>query len=201
MKSQQQDGFTLVEVLVATTLLSIVIVIVVSMSLQFFGTQRIARDQLYVEGTARQAYALMIERTRESLIDYTYYDDGAPASEPERFLALRTEDREQMVFWWYDDSGNQLLFLCDGKAADEECDHSVDPTVSSEWDAVLPSNVIAPVSRFSTIPTSAPYNDTFSLPVSDQSPLVTMVMQLQLLGTDTTSDVLQTAITPRLYVR
>lgn len=194
-------GFTLVEALIATALLSIVIVMVVGMSLQFFGTQRVARDELYLEGTARQTFALIAERSRESIVDYTFYDDGTPSSDPDQFLALRNEERDQTAFWFYDTGTEVALFMCDDKQADEECDHTADPTAGGDWAQVTPDDIELTVARFPFSPTSPPYYDDTTPPASDQSPIVTIVMQLQLLDSDTATDVLQTSLTPRLYVR
>lgn len=196
--TKHNSGFTLVEALVASALLSIVVIIVVTMSIQFFGTQRTTRDELYLEGTARQIISLMTERSREAIVDYTFYDGGAPATNPEQFLALRTVEREQTVFWFYD----RNVYICDGKAADEECDHAVDPAIfGGDWTRMNPTDISVTIGEFLIEPTSAPYYDDTTLPASDQSPLVTITMELHAYQNNVYSDILQTSITPRLYVR
>lgn len=196
--TKQTAGFTLVEVLVATALLSIVIIIVVSLSLQFFGTQRTTRDELYLEGTARQILSLMTERSRESIVDYTYYDDGRPSTDPQEFLALRNMERVQTVFWFYD----KELYICDGKAADEECDHTVNPAiVGGDWTRMNPTDVTIAVGQFLIQPSSAPYYDDTTLPATDESPLISITMELYAFQSEVRSALLQTSITPRLYVR
>lgn len=199
--ARRQEGFTLVEALIATAVLSIVIVIVVGMSLQFFGTQRTTRDQLYLESVARQSYSLMTERSREAIMDYTFYDDGAPYADPSQFLAVRDDERQQTVFWFYDDGTTVELYLCDDKAIDEECDHAADPSLGGDWEAVTATDITLPVAEFSIQPTSPPYYDDSTPPASDQSPLITITMQMELVDEGTTTPVLQTSITPRLYVR
>ena len=201
-KNQTQSGFTLVEALIATAVLSIVIVIVVGMSLQFFGTQRVTRDQLRLEGVARQTYSLIAERTREAIMDYTFYDDGAPLSDPSVFLAVRDDQRVQTVFWFYDDGSNVQLYICDDKEIDEECDYSADPTVSGgDWELAIPDDIELKVAKMHIQPTSPPYYDDSTPPASDQSPVVSVTMQLALIDSDTSTAVLQTSVTPRLYVR
>lgn len=196
----RQDGFTLVEVLVAVAVLSIILMISVGLLLGFFDNQRIANDTLFVESQARQIITTVSERIREAYVDYDFYTDlgGTPSAYPE-LLALRDAEGIQTVFWFYSISGQTQLFICDDKTLSASCGTGTAPNLSSDWDQLNNQNVYFSNGEFEIQPDNPPYMT--SNPTTDDSPLITVVMQLQHIEKDITTEFVQTSFTPRFYAR
>lgn len=197
---EQKKGFTLVEVLVAVAVLSIILIISVGLLMSFFNSQRIANDTLFVESQARQMITTISERIRDGYVDYNFYTGlgGTPSSYPE-LLAIRDSEGIQTVFWFYTVSSQTLLFICDDKTLSTSCSTGIAPISSPDWDQVNNQNVYFSEGEFEIQPDNPPYMT--SNPTTDNSPLITVIMQLQHIEKDIGTDFLQTSFTTRFYAR
>lgn len=197
-------GLTLVEVLVATAIISIVSLLIVNLFLVFQSSDTRSAITLKMEGTARQILLQIAERLREGKIDYDFYTSD-PASEPE-FLAIRDNEGIQTVFWFYAPTGQTNIYVCNDKPQDETCNKAeTSPgSGSSDWRQLNPGDDEFTVAHFSITPSSSPYATTDgTAPSSDDSPLITVTMQLhQSSGkAEVETDLIQTTLSPRYYDR
>lgn len=190
-----QRGFTLIEVLVATTIVAIVMVVATAMLLVNFRAQRLAQTQLALYTTSRDVVQLFNDHVRTAVIDYDFYAT-VPADEPE-FLAIRDTEGIQTVFWFSEDGGRTQLSICHAADSDALCN----PGVPELWSSVTPQNIFFLGGAFMVTPDTQPYTSFSQPPAVDQAPLVIMHMQLGKQDTDTTTAVIQTAVSPRFYVR
>ncbi len=201
MTGSTKRGFTLVEVLVSTAVISIVMVLVLNLIVIYFRAQSRVYADLYVESTARQIFSGIGERTLEGFIDYDYYLNGNPSNMPEA-LALRSVDGRQTVYWFWDDfSGDQQLYVCPDMPQDSSCPigATVNPITHPDWYKVNPDNVKFSGGEFRVYPDDAPYM-VAGAPLSDDSPFVTVVMAIEP-DEGESSPLLQTAFSTRVYVR
>lgn len=195
-------GFTLVEVLVATAVISIATIIAVQLLFIYFGIQQETRDILYLEGASRNALSLMAERVRHGFIEYGYYTT-TPADEPE-YLAVRDKSGELTVFWFRDAGGGTYdLFMCDDKRPDETCAKGVNPEIHPDWNQVNDATSKFVYGRFGIVPFQDPlFTGPGQLePASDTQSLVQVYMRMVAEGSGTQTKHIQTTFTPRLYVR
>lgn len=197
--NRRQSGFTLVEVLISTTIISIVMVLASNLLLLFFRSQDTSRNTLYLEAEIRQIVSRIVETSREARIDYDFYGGGAPIDQPE-FLAFRTATGVQTVYWFYTGTSTTDMYVCANKPIDETCSVPADPSVSADWARMNDTQTSFLVGSFFVGPDSDPY--PFSgTPTTDQTPGVVMSFQMELVGTSAESPVVQTTVTPRIYAR
>lgn len=193
--TRREGGFTLIEVIVATAIVAIVIVVATAMLLVNFRAQRRAQHQLDLYAASRHVVQLINDNTRDALIDYDFYST-VPADEPE-FLAIRDADGIQTVFWFDESIGHTRLLICQTATAEEFCD----PGTPSNWENTTPGDIFFLGGAFTITPDTQPYS-AFGTPAAvDRAPLIILRMQLGTLDTSDTSAVIQTAISPRFYVR
>lgn len=89
-KSQAQQGFTLVEMMVAITVFATATVMITNLFLVFNRAQRRAEASQNIQSDARQVLATMVDRVRSGEIDYAYY--ATPVANPETELAIVASD-------------------------------------------------------------------------------------------------------------
>lgn len=199
MTGNSNNGFTLVEVLIATMVMSIVMLLASNLLLLFFRSQDTSRNTLFLESEVRQILSRIVETSRTSRIDYDFYPT-TPAEEP-FILAFRTPEGIQTVYWFYkpDGSPTATVYVCANKPIAESCDTSVDPATTGDWAPMNDRQTALTLGSVSTLPRTAPYF-TDSTP-SDQPSVITVTMQMQLLNSTAQSPVIQTTFTPRIYGR
>lgn len=188
----RQTGLTLVEVLVATAIISITVVTAVGLWFRVTQSEDAVSDDLYLQGIERQVLQQIETQVRSGNIDYDYY---AGTLDPQ-VLALRTSAGAPLA-WWFDDTATPTrLRLCSGKAITLNCNTAT----ASDWEQVTPDNVSLVTGSFAVLPTSSPYaTGTSSPPSSNTAPLVTTTLQLQTADTITTP--VQHTVTSRFYDR
>jgi prepilin-type N-terminal cleavage/methylation domain-containing protein len=191
------SGFTLVEVLIATAVISVVMVLASNLLLLFFQSQSESRDTLYLEAELRQILFRMVEASREGYVDYDFYST-TPDAEPE-FLAIRTLAGVQTVFWFYDNGSETNVYICTDVPLDDACSNSVDPELDSSWSQMNPENTRVAYGAFRISPDDPPYLSGGT--VSDEAPFVVVRMQLLSEDSEVTSPIVQTSFTPRIYDR
>lgn len=193
---KDNKGFSLIEVLVATAVISIIMVAATALLVTLFRAQREAREMLAMQTHARYVVNLITEHTHNAFIDYDFYTGGNPSAQ-EEFLALRTTEGIQTVFWFKKQGGQATLWLCDEKPIDQTCAANTD----TDWSQVTPNDFLLSVGQFTITPSSSPYFTTDGSAPADVSPVVTLRLKLQMQRTGNESDLIQTALTPRYYVR
>lgn len=195
--SDSSAGFTLVEVLIATMIISIVMVLASNLLLLFFRSQDTSRNTLYLEAEVRQIVSRIVETARTSYIDYDFYA-AAPTAQPD-LLAFRTSDGLGTVYWFYSNGSQTNVFVCANKAIDEECDTSANPEIGGDWARMNDTQTDLLLGMVNITPDTAPYL-TDATP-SDQAPLIIMSLQMELSSGAAQTPVIQTTITPRIYAR
>lgn len=198
ISKNREAGMTLIEVLVATAIIGITMSIAVTIFVLFYRSSQESSNELQLQATARQALTLITERTRDGYVDYDFYT-GAPSAESD-FFAIRDLDGVQTAFQFYYDGTQTNVYICDDKPVDQSCDKVSDPETSVDWSQINPEGHGFIVGQFTISPDDPPYIDKSTIkPLSDQAPFVTITMQLE---SDTAeTNLIQTAITPRIYVR
>lgn len=198
--NSKQAGFTLVEVLIATMVMSVVMVLASNLLLLFFTSQDTSRDTLYLEAEVRQILSRIVETSRESLVDYSFYT-ATPSDEP-TLLAFRSPEGIQTVYWFYTNLAATTadIYVCDNMPFDDSCDKTVNPSSSTEWSRMNDSQTNFVLGSFTVSPDTSPYVSSATTP-TDQAPLITITAQLQLSDGSTQSSVIQTTVTPRIYDR
>lgn len=192
---KSQEGFTLIELLIATAVISVVMVAATALLLSVFRSQREARETLFLQDQARYVTQLISERLHNGVIDYDWYA-GAPMTQPE-LLAIRTTEGVQTVFRFQDRGNGPHIFVCDGKQYDDSCDVNDD----ADWSQLTPSTTQLLFGQFDVFPDVSPYFGVDAAPPSNISPLVTIRLQLQMVESAHVAPLIQTAFTPRYYVR
>jgi len=191
-----QNGFTVVELLIATAVMSIVMVLASNLLILFFRSQDTSRDKLYLEAEVRQIFSRIAETSRQGRIDYDFYA-AEPSAEPD-FLAFRDSYGSQTVYQFFGLDGFVSVYVCTTSTLNDSCDKTVDPSADAAWAQMNDESTNFPIHRFTGLPDDPPY---LRATTTDVSPVVTVVMQLELSGTSSVSPVLQTSLTPRLYAR
>lgn len=200
--TKRQSGFTLIEVLISTAIISIAIVVVVQLFFIFYSSAERSYSILLMEADARRIIAHITNRARESRVDYDFYA-SVPSAEP-HFLALRDGDGRQTVYWIFGAGSDFDLFFCDGKALTESCSKPASPLGDPDWAQMNADDITLLSGRFAATPDQDPLFPSTSLePSSNQAPFVRVIFQLSTGPTDNTveSPFIATTIAPRLYVR
>lgn len=193
----KQQGFTLIEVLVATAIISTVMIVATGLMLLFFRNQKEIRSTLYMHSTARSILSTMSDRTHEMFIDYAFYTANGINVDESSFLALRNPNGKPTVFWFTGTAPDINVLICDDKLANQSCSS----TVATDWYQMNPSTIHLTVGSISIFPNTSPYPLNGEIPETDRSPFIQIRMQLNTRSSNTTTSVIQTGLTPRYYVR
>ncbi|OGY87718.1 MAG: hypothetical protein A2233_02105 [Candidatus Kerfeldbacteria bacterium RIFOXYA2_FULL_38_24] len=196
---KELTGFTIIELLVATAVISVVMVAATTLLLMLFRGQRTAREDLYMQSQARYIFLMISDRVHNAHLDYLFYD-GDPLLQKE-FLALRDQAGQQTVFWFYSHNNQIDLFLCDNKPFNDTCNHQVDPTISSDWSQINSQKLYFTVGNFLIFPSRSPYEEQNSQYLSDTAPYVTIQLKLKMPKSKNESVLMQTGLTTRYYAR
>jgi prepilin-type N-terminal cleavage/methylation domain-containing protein len=198
----QGAGFTLVEVLISTAIISIAMVVVVQMFFIFYASAERTYAILRMESEARRILADISTVARESRIDYDFYAT-VPSAEPQ-FLAMRDGTGEQSVWWVFSSGGETDLYLCNGKPLNDSCSKPATPVGDPDWAQVNAGDIDLVSGKFAVSPSQDPLFPGATLtPASNQAPFMRIVFQLQSGPADnsTESPIIETAVTPRFYAR
>src|SRR3989339_1627636 len=184
----KRSGFTLIELLIATAVISIVMVAATSLLMIFFRTQRIVKDKLYMHANARYITSLIAEHMYEGMIDYDAYSQYM--YDPQHMLVIRNRAGSQTIFWF--DSTDHNMYLCKNNPPSQEC---------ANWSQLNPSDMKFTVGAFSVYPLESPYSSGIDVPLTNDSPFVTTMMQLKMNDGANETPLIQTGFTSRYYVR
>ena len=193
-------GFTLMEMLVALSLFSIVLASATEIYLLAGTTQRKAFTMERVQSDARYSLEVMTREIRGDAVDYDYYANrAAPLGLPDTELALIAPDNSHIRF---EKSGPGTEAAC-ADATSRPCLLVV--VDGSEPVAITPKGVGLTNLKFYIAPTDDPfYFDATNGYVSNDQPHVTVVMSLASVGgkaAEQASINLQTTATSRAYRR
>lgn len=199
-RREHEGGFTLMEMLVALSLFSIVLASATEIYLLAGTTQRKAFTMERVQSDARYSMEVMTREIRGDAIDYDYYAGrAAPLGLPDTELALVAPDNSHIRF---EKSGPGTEEAC-ADAASRPCLLVV--VDGSEPVAITPKGVGLTNLKFYVAPIDNPfYFDPTSGYVSNVQPHVTVVMSLASVGgkaAEQASINLQTTATSRAYRR
>ncbi|PIW36455.1 MAG: hypothetical protein COW24_05370 [Candidatus Kerfeldbacteria bacterium CG15_BIG_FIL_POST_REV_8_21_14_020_45_12] len=199
--TNSREGFTIIEVLVSTAVISIATALMLQLIMVYFSAQNRTYSTLYSESIARQMIADIGEHVFEGYIEYDVYPGGHPISMQE-ILPLRSLSGIETVYWfWTDAGGSKQLYRCSDVPQDSFCPvgGTVDPSVDPMWHKMNPDDIIFSSGEFRVFPDDNPFISG-GAPLTNESPLVQVVMQLnQPEGSQ--SPLFETAFASRIYVR
>ena len=189
-------GFTLVEVLVALSIFSIVITIASDFFISFQRTQRATEALQGVSSSARQVMERIVAEVAEHQVDYASYP-SATAPLPAQSLVLK------------DDEGNRIFFrqedseICPDAAGSPCAAMSLN---GEEWSALTPRGVRVRALNFYISPSRDPFffDTATNAYAADAQPIVTVVLDMEgdgIPGASQSRVTLQTAVESRVYKR
>jgi prepilin-type N-terminal cleavage/methylation domain-containing protein len=191
-KGKEKTGFTLVEMVVAVGLFSIVTVVVAQLFITTNRAQQRGANSQKVQSDARIMMAQIADRLRSSAIDYAYY--GGPVSNPTDQLAMIDENGESIVIQKSDSVFANTV--CPSAQSTPCLEISEDGGIT--FFAMSSEHFTVDAVRFYLDPTTDP------LLGPDVQPRVTFVLGITPSSGDINSRVttyLQTSVSSRVYVK
>ena len=196
--NKNQRGFTLVEILVATSIFVTATVLVTDI---FVRTNKVQRKTQGIQTTAtdaRFAFETIVREARLGEIDYSYYSSGTVSVDTgETVLALTTATQDKVRFGLRNDvcpvGSTKCLAVC-----------LVDTCTSSNWTAITPQGVNVTKLKFYIYPDKDPFVVTGSTFNNNFQPRVTISMTTENITTDAVSKAtftMQTTVSSRVYKR
>ncbi len=91
------SGFTLVEMLVASTIFVIIVISITSIFTLGIGSQRRIMEETNIQQESQMAMEILSKKIRKSLIDYNYYNNNKSAW-PEADNILSLKDPENILY-------------------------------------------------------------------------------------------------------
>lgn len=171
-----QHGFTLVEVLIATGVIGIVVVLATNLFLLHITTQSQTQEGLELEGALRQMESVI----RQEIMEGTDIAFGGSPDE----LTLRDRQGRAVRLVIAGSGSDRHLFLCRG--ASDVC--TGDPHGNAAFSALHPQETSIVSASF------------FLHNANTAHPLVTLIVQIADDQSQQTSSLLQFSVTSRAYV-
>ncbi len=172
--NKKNQGFTLIETMVAVSIFIIVITVVSNLFVISSRLHKNAALKQKIQSDARLILATLVERIRESTIDYGYYEAlGSDLSEPVDVLALVDKQGESIRF----------ANISDAQVCPEGTLHCLGIQVSGgAWNSMTSLGVRLSGEnglRFYIRPFESPFEIVGSAFVSNEQPNVTVVFTLE----------------------
>ena len=194
-------GFTLLEMLVALTIFSTLVVAATNIFMMSSRTQRKIFDLENMQASARYTMEAMVREVRTGLIDYGYYASrGSPIATPDHELALIDSEGESIRFF---ESSAETVSYC----PDQESRPCLLVTVGANPPApISPKGIKVRSVSFYVSPEADPFefDPSSGSYLSDIQPSVTMLLSFESSSRkidERTYTHLQTTATSRAYKR
>lgn len=201
-KHRTKQGFTIVEVLVALAIFSVVITIATGFFYSAYRIQHKTEALQNLSTTARFIMERLVREIKENVVDYTYDKyvlNDSELSLPQTVLALKDFENQPIIFKKFD-SGE-----VDGCPNGACLKMSID---DSEWSSLMPDNIrlMDDGVKFYITPQKDPFRfDSKKLGYeSNQQPYVLIVLSLENVNvrpSEKASITLQTGVSSRVYKR
>lgn len=191
---KSQQGFTLMELLVGLAIFSTATLIITNVFVTATRSQRQAALEQKIQSDLRSVIESLTRDIRRGIIDYDYYH-GLITRDSQPVLVLRDADNNQIQYRWRQEAERGILEICTNSVCAQ----------ASDWASLVSSEVDVLKTDFYVWPDKNPYqlNEQGEY-LSSQQPLVTIVIVVQPIGSQTDSNQvikLQTSISSRVYRR
>jgi type II secretory pathway pseudopilin PulG len=189
--SKRKWGFTLLEMLVVAGIFSLVVVIISSILHSVLLSRKVIASREKLQSNSNSIIEIIGKETRNSQLDYGYYQESEDFTQPLTILALVDKDDNRIVF--------QKSSGSDCYADQSAC--LVVGSGGSSWTNVTPSGIDLIDVKFYIEPGQDPFaQDPANRP--NKQPLVTIVLKTQSIvaGSSTqVSNIVQTSMSNRTY--
>ncbi len=174
-KTKQQQGFTLMETIVALGVFSFLVLATLGMFASSVKGQRAALAQSKIEREAQLLVGVMTKRIRASRVNYALYPGGTVPSDPDYLYLI-------------DSSGGDVRFRLNNNAIEVKID-------GGEYLPISRDDVDVSLLRFFVDPTTDPFTSFGDVP--DTQPRVTVVFTLVSTGNNQATVTVQQSIPQR----
>jgi len=153
---KKQSGFTLIEMIIAVAIFSLVLIAATNIYLIINNSQRKVVTLQKIQEDVRFLFDAISQDIRLGSINYEFYQDEEIPLHPDRadrldntVLAMIDQDREQ-VYYRLNDTGDKIQY-CSG----QDCDLAV----PADWDDITPDQVEILNLSFLVYPSADPFID------------------------------------------
>lgn len=206
-----KQGFTLLEMLIAIAIFSIMVLAITGMYVSFTRLQARAKAYERLQNDTNYALEFMAREFRAGTIfDYTPNDSCNPAiilglTNPTECIALQREDGKLEAFTVYSEGTNRALYFITPTCneGNTSCTWGNNPqNYSILLSASLDNIVVEPNGlRFNISPTTDPFSDAAT---ANRQPMITIQLKTRYVGNTSLTSVaqtVQTTISTRIYKR